>query len=85
MSKKNTGNPAYKPSLGKLFCDAANVRLRMEYATSMDGDTKLLDKQKYINRKIIMEKDIVTDRDANAKNFDSCLIKITNNGFEEIK
>merc|ERR1712059_104926 len=58
ISKKNTGQASYKPSLGKLFSDAANVRLRMEYTTSVDGDKKFLYKQKYINRKIMIEKDI---------------------------
>ena len=82
ISKKNTGYASYKPSLGKFFSDAANIRLRMEYVTSMDSDIKFLYKQKHIVRKIMKEKDIITGRDANANNYDSCLIKITNNGIE---
>ena len=82
-SNKDAGHVSYKPSLGKLFCDAANVRLRIDYPKLQNGS-------KYFNyigrnsvRKIVLEKDIVSGN-INDPNYNTCVTTITNKGLEDV-
>ena len=82
-SNKDAGHVSYKPSLGKLFCDAANVRLRIDYP-------KLHNESKYSHyigrnsvRKIVLEKDIVS-ANIDDPNYNTCVTTITNKGLEDV-
>ena len=83
-SKNNEEPVSYKPSLGKLFSDAANVRFRIDYSKSVDGNINLPHQCKRNRREIIAEKDII-DRNVNDKSYNFCLFEITSKGIEDIK
>ena len=75
---KNTTEPSYKPSLGKLFCEAANARFRINHSKSNE-ESKLPYQNKTIFREVSLEKDdskITNDKKS------KCVIKITSNGLE---
>ena len=76
---KNTTEPSYKPSLGKLFCEAANARFRINHSKSNQKESKLPYQNKTIFREVSLEKDdskITNDKKS------KCVIKITSNGLE---
>ena len=49
--------PSHKPSLGKLFCEAANVRFRISYLNSNENEPKLLYRNSTVFREVSLEKD----------------------------
>ena len=79
-SKDTTRPGSFKPSLGKLFSDTANVRLRIDYGASADGRTKC----KSNFRKLILEKDTNRQGVVRTNLSDVCLLSISSNGLEEI-
>ena len=81
-SNRETGPVSYKPSLGKFFSDAADIRLRIDYAKSHNEWKSLQDSTINSVRKIVVEKDV--SGNINRLNYKSCLINITNKGLEDI-
>ena len=80
-SKDTTRPGSFKPSLGKLFSETANVRLRIDYGTSADRKTKC----KSNWRKVILEKDTDSQGVVRTNLSDVCLLSISSNGLEEIQ
>ena len=81
-SSRETGPVSYKPSLGKLFSEAANIRLRIDYLKSHKELSILQDTTIPGGRKIVVEKDV--SGNISHLNYRSCLIKITNKGIEDV-
>ena len=81
-SSRETGTVSYKPSLGKLFSEAANIRLRIDNLKSHKELSILQDTTIPCGRKIVVEKDV--NGNISHLNYRSCLIKITNKGIEDV-
>lgn len=76
---RSANEPSYKPSLGKLFCEAANVRFRISYLNSNENEPKLLYRNSTVFREVSLEKD---DSKIASNKKSKCVIKITTNGLE---
>lgn len=82
-SNREIGPVSYKPSLGKFFSDAANIRLRIDYSKSHIEWKSQKDTTTNCGRKIIVEKDVISGNISHL-NYKSCLIKLTNKGLEDV-
>ena len=76
---RSANEPSYKPSLGKLFCEAANVRFRISYLNSNENEPKLIYRNSTVFREVSLEKD---DSKIASNKKSKCVIKITTNGIE---
>jgi len=77
---KSAIEPSYKPSLGKLFCDAANTRFRIIHKKLIEKDNKVLYQRGSI-REILLERD---DSTSNIDTLSKCSIQITCKGLESM-
>ena len=71
--------PSYKPSLGKLFCDAADIRFRMSHLSTNKEVSNILNQKRTAVREVVVEKDL--SRSDNKK-LTNCNIQITTKGLE---
>ena len=78
---KSAIEPSYKPSLGKLFCDAANARFRIIHKELNEKDSKVLYQKRGSIREILIEKD---DSKTNIDTLSKCSIQITCKGLESM-
>ena len=77
---KSAIEPSYKPSLGKLFCDAANTRFRIIHKKLIEKDNKVSYQRGSI-REILLERD---DSTSNIDTLSKCSIQITCKGLESM-
>ena len=81
--RKERNTATYKPSLGKLFSDAANIRLRIDYLKDDIKQKGQTLEDRSATRQIYVE---TNNGGTNSfqRNENSCFIKITNKGFENM-
>ena len=80
---KERNTATYKPSLGKLFSDAANIRLRIDYLKDDINQKGQTLEDRSTKRQIFVETNNGCTNSFQ-RNENSCLIKITNKGFENM-
>jgi len=56
-SNANVNEPSYKPSLGKLFCDAADIRFRMSHLSTNKKVSNIPNQKRNTIREVVVEKD----------------------------